>query len=339
MTGVPGIDFNLTLEFVELLKYGAMMKIHFVKGDGGREYNKTVEALFQLNGNQRVVAAGLPSAMSNWGVPEGAVVHARISEGEGATVWNLQTCSAVLYCYLNEGKLSDVVAFHAPSGSRNIKLGDRKGTLFGSPKLEAETYNIKFDAWKVVIANGPQTSNYSGSLQERVSRVIKEGLVDIFEITGDGDDIFMYECTSGMFGVNGQGHLGEPGGAKPKVALELEDGGKQEKNDRCCYLTTATTLALGKPDNCPELMTLRWFRDHVLAARPGGYDDILQYYQSAPVIVQCINAAADHAAVYQNLYLTAIAPSITAIQAGQYERAYGIYRAMVERLAQQYLPK
>jgi len=45
---------------------------------------------------------------------------------------------------------------------------------------------------------------------------------------------------------------------------------------------TATAQQFGWADNCRVLETLRWYRDHVMAARPDWQRDIGVYYRIAP---------------------------------------------------------
>ncbi|GAB2874601.1 hypothetical protein GCM10027277_49790 [Pseudoduganella ginsengisoli] len=97
-----------------------------------------------------------------------------------------------------------------------------------------------------------------------------------------------------------------------------------------CFITTATAEQFGWADNCRVLETLRWFRDHVMAARPDWQRDIGVYYRVAPRIV----AATRHdAALYRRLWRRSLRPAVAAIVAGKYQRAYDIYRRMVEELA------
>ena len=97
-----------------------------------------------------------------------------------------------------------------------------------------------------------------------------------------------------------------------------------------CFITTATAEQFGWADDCRVLETLRWFRDHVMAARPDWQRDIGVYYRIAPRIV----AATRHdTALYRRLWRRSLRPAVAAIVAGKYQRAYDIYRRMVEELA------
>jgi hypothetical protein len=106
---------------------------------------------------------------------------------------------------------------------------------------------------------------------------------------------------------------------------------------RPCYLTTATCLSLGLPDDCPALRTLRWYRDAILLSSPAGRLDIAQYYATAPQIVTAINQRSDAAGVYQYLQQHYLAPTIVAVQSGAYGEAYQRYGQMVAELHTRFL--
>lgn len=63
--------------------------------------------------------------------------------------------------------------------------------------------------------------------------------------------------------------------------------GEKETTDVSCYLTTACMKHMKSDfdDNRNELMTLRWFRDNFVSK-----EDILHYYEVAPIIVEKINS-------------------------------------------------
>jgi hypothetical protein len=106
-----------------------------------------------------------------------------------------------------------------------------------------------------------------------------------------------------------------------------------------CYLTTATCGALLLPDDCHELTTLRWFRDAVLLADPDGRRDVAEYYATAPTVVAAIDRSADPESVYESVYAGTIAPAVAAIERGEFDRAYRLYKDLVAGLRAAYLPR
>ncbi|HYD81893.1 MAG TPA: calcium-binding protein [Paucimonas sp.] len=102
-----------------------------------------------------------------------------------------------------------------------------------------------------------------------------------------------------------------------------------------CFITTATAEQFGWADNCGVLTVLRWFRDNVMAERPDWKADIETYYRIAPKIVE---ATRHDTALYQKLWTRFLRKAVAAVVAGKYQRAYDIYRKMVDDLAARHLP-
>jgi hypothetical protein len=87
-------------------------------------------------------------------------------------------------------------------------------------------------------------------------------------------------------------------------------------------------------DNCYELRVLRWFRDNFVSKI-----DIKKYYESAPVIVNNINQDPNSRLVYDYIYENIINPCLDAIEIGDYELAYSIYRNNVKLLTDNFIEK
>lgn len=101
-----------------------------------------------------------------------------------------------------------------------------------------------------------------------------------------------------------------------------------------CFITTAMSEQLGKPDDCEELETLRWFRDNVMILSEEGDRAVAEYYRIAPKIVEGIG---DNPKKYEELREKYIAPAVDAVQNGSYSDAWAIYQEMVLSLKQEYL--
>ena len=95
-----------------------------------------------------------------------------------------------------------------------------------------------------------------------------------------------------------------------------------------CFITTAITKALGKPDDCDELQTLRSYRDNWLVSNHPMA--IAEYYRVAPDIVKAIDAKPDANALWATLYEDFLVPALSEIADGNNESAYLIYRGMVD---------
>jgi len=75
---------------------------------------------------------------------------------------------------------------------------------------------------------------------------------------------------------------------------------KKDSSSGGCYLTTACMRHMQEnfDDCCEELMMLRWFRDSFVSKA-----DVEHYYQTAPIVVNAINAIEDNDAIYRMILL------------------------------------
>lgn len=105
-----------------------------------------------------------------------------------------------------------------------------------------------------------------------------------------------------------------------------------------CFLTSACTEAMGLPDSCYELGTLRQFRDEYLASSPEGRQAIREYYETAPMVVTAIKLRDDHAVVLQEIYSQLVEPAVRLIEAKEHTRAFQLYRAVFLRLRDEFVP-
>lgn len=116
----------------------------------------------------------------------------------------------------------------------------------------------------------------------------------------------------------------------------LDTPNKRSLDATCCYLTTAACEAMGRPDDCAELETLRWFRDRVLLTRQEGVRDVETYYRTAPAILASLDQSPCRTALLTGLFHTWILPSVASIRSGDYDRAHRIYRDMVLTLLRRF---
>ena len=100
-----------------------------------------------------------------------------------------------------------------------------------------------------------------------------------------------------------------------------------------CFLTTATVSALGLPDNCWELRTLRRFRDALFL--DGGDEAkrmIAEYYDQAPKVVAQVSRRSDARRIWLRAYWFGILPAAAAAQFGQRRVALTLYTLWTKRL-------
>ena len=119
---------------------------------------------------------------------------------------------------------------------------------------------------------------------------------------------------SGVCGADGAGGGGGGG-----------DGGG-------CFLTTAVTERRGEADGGPALTVLRRFRDGYMARTPERRALVEEYYAIAPGIVAAIPAGHSD----WDWIAGRIDAAVGAIGAGAEDEAFGIYVAMVRRLAERW---
>lgn len=107
-------------------------------------------------------------------------------------------------------------------------------------------------------------------------------------------------------------------------------GGSPAKKEGC-FITTACMVAMGLPDDCDELNSLRAFRDGYVAGLPFGPALIQDYYELAPGLVAQIESRPDAAKVLSQLYQE-ISQAVQFIKTGQPEAALNCYMANVARI-------
>lgn len=119
-----------------------------------------------------------------------------------------------------------------------------------------------------------------------------------------------------------------------RVDNDRSSGNQDKSSGSGCYLTTACMMHLQEDfdDNCSELMTLRWFRDNFVSR-----EDVIHYYDVAPIIVEKINAASDSKKIYSWIYENVISKCVDAIKNHDYDFAYNRYKNSVLVLEEQFL--
>lgn len=106
--------------------------------------------------------------------------------------------------------------------------------------------------------------------------------------------------------------------------------------DEGCFITTATCMSEGKPDDCPELTAFRRYRDTSLLQTPQGRALVREYYRIAPQIVRAINAEPQAREIYRSLYDDYIAPGYALLAQGRSDEAKALYIQCVLSLAKRF---
>lgn len=105
-----------------------------------------------------------------------------------------------------------------------------------------------------------------------------------------------------------------------------------------CYITTAVCDFLGKEDDCYELQTLRWFRDHWVEKMGKGHEYIRLYYDTAPQIVTCIQHDSNKDIILSKL-ASKIQDAVNFINRERYQEAFDVYYIMMKKLINIYLKR
>ncbi|MBO5207872.1 MAG: hypothetical protein J6B68_00855 [Lachnospiraceae bacterium] len=127
--------------------------------------------------------------------------------------------------------------------------------------------------------------------------------------------------------------------AFPKYAIQYADFASIQSGfkQKLCYVTTAVCKALHKPQNCPELIALKKYRDEYLLHQEGGEQVVREYYNIAPTIVKRIDKDSASEEKYQYLWEHYLKFCVAMIEAGQFEECREKYEEMVEELRKQYI--
>jgi hypothetical protein len=97
-----------------------------------------------------------------------------------------------------------------------------------------------------------------------------------------------------------------------------------------CFITTAVAEAVGLPDDCEALTTLRKWRDDVLPTMPGGAALIRVYYAIAPHIVDTLKKHKAGASIFNAMRTAYILPAVEKIKAGDNAGAFHDYCELVD---------
>ena len=103
-----------------------------------------------------------------------------------------------------------------------------------------------------------------------------------------------------------------------------------------CFLTTACMQHFKNKfdDNCYELRVLRWFRDNYVEKK-----DIDFYYIIAPKIVEGIAKEERKEDIYNYIFDNVVDYCVTAIENGEYNKAYKRYKSSIINLAETFVVK
>jgi hypothetical protein len=161
----------------------------------------------------------------------------------------------------------------------------------------------------------------SRSDKNKVGRNIAKTRAGVSNAVNGGSGV--YSTKSG--GYKSGGDRFEPS----KKGTGVRDHVRNKKSK--CFITTAACEFRGLSDDCPELETLRAFRDAYLMRTAYGRDLVGHYYTIAPRIANALTESDSEQIVWP-----AIEQCLQAIASGMESNAVGIYSCMVQTLEAKY---
>lgn len=104
-----------------------------------------------------------------------------------------------------------------------------------------------------------------------------------------------------------------------------------------CYITTAAVNYFGLEDNCDELNMLRMYRDKLVEEDPKFRKVVLEYYKTAPQIVEKISNSPDKDAIFNNIYTNMVLPVLELLKDGKINDAKDYYISAYNNLKSNYI--
>jgi hypothetical protein len=117
-------------------------------------------------------------------------------------------------------------------------------------------------------------------------------------------------------------------GGEPRFTMEEKKNG--------CFLTTIACEMSGLSDDCPELTTLRRYRDEILSSSDRGREILAHYDAIAPALATAIRLSPDGRSIALWALEKHIRPAAAAIEQGRFREAETIYGDLVAVLTRQY---
>jgi len=98
-----------------------------------------------------------------------------------------------------------------------------------------------------------------------------------------------------------------------------------------CFLTTACVEVMGLNDECWVLTLARSFRDSYMSATKDRAQEIKDYYEYAPKIVEAINRREDSERIWKRLFWQDVVPFAIEVGTENLESSHELYKKMILR--------
>ena len=105
-----------------------------------------------------------------------------------------------------------------------------------------------------------------------------------------------------------------------------------------CCITDATVNYMGLKDDCDELETLRKYRDLLVEDDPEFREVVLEYYRTAPIIVQKINKSQNKNVRLDSIFKDLVTPVIGLLKENKIDEAKALYIERYNALKKEYIP-
>jgi hypothetical protein len=119
-----------------------------------------------------------------------------------------------------------------------------------------------------------------------------------------------------------------------KAGFEKINAGFKKK---WCFITTAVTKTLGLPDDCYELNSFRKFRDEYLAEQPLGRLEIMEYYMTAPSVVEAIDKSPSREQIYRDIWNRHLNQCLRLYEQNHFEQCRQSYEDMMSELREKWM--
>ena len=106
-----------------------------------------------------------------------------------------------------------------------------------------------------------------------------------------------------------------------------------------CYITTAAVDHLGLKDDCDELNLLRKYRDKLVEEDPEFRKIVLEYYKTAPIIVEKISNSPNKDKMLDSIYNDMVLPVLKLLKEEKIKEAKEYYISFYNDLKSKYILK
>ena len=253
--------------------------------------------------------------------------------------------------YYNANKYEDAFFYYQLSSYDNSDSMNSLGNMYYSGIFAMQSYTLAVDCFARAAKMGNRVAMYNlANMYYNGEGVQKDyyKAVEWYRKSADLGYSFAMNSLGNMY-RDGKGveiNIGEArrlyqmaadlGNETAKDSLtkmnKMDEEQYKSQNDDSCFITTAVCSSLNKPDDCDELMTMRWYRDKLKSEDPDMTELIKEYYRVAPGVVKKIDQESDAPDIYRGLWENSISRIYRSLKQEDYRDATLRYIDMFESL-------